>query len=196
MKEIDFYPEICEKFKKYLITYLPNDTDINYSFNKLLPQMIDEINEKFGINETDNSYIPKLKLDILFGVKTGNEKLFYILFEVKYLKQLGLAEYSQLSGYLQVAKNIKFGILFLVLKPNSNSSLSSDFNEIIRTNNLPMKWKMLINTMDKQEEFSYKTGISYYIPNNGIDWIDTENIGGISSFEELAVELNSLSKNT
>ncbi len=196
MKEIDFYPEICAKFKKYLITYLPNDAEINYSFNKLLPQMIDEINEKFGINETNSSYIPKLKLDILFGIKIGNEKLFYILFEVKYLKQLGLAEYSQLSGYLQVAKNIKFGILFLVLKPNSNSSLSSDFNEIIRTNNLPMKWKMLIDTIDKQEEFNYKTGISYYIPNNGIDWIDTKNIGGISSFEELAVELNSLNKNT
>jgi len=193
MKEIDFYPEICEKFKKYLITYLPNNVEINYSFNKLLPQMMDEINKKFDISETDNSYIPKLKLDILFGIKISNEKLFYILFEVKYLKQLGLAEYSQLSGYLQVAKNIKFGILFLVLKPNSNSSLSSDFNEIIRTNNLPMKWKMMI---DNSEEFSYKTGISYYIPNNGIDWIDTKNIGGISSFEELAVELNSLNKNT
>lgn len=192
MKEIDFYPEICNKFKEYLITYLPKNAEINYSFNKLLPQMMDEINKKFGISEIDNSYIPKLKLDILFGVKISNEKLFYILFEVKYLKQLGLAEYSQLSGYLQVAKNIKFGILFLVLKPNSNSSLSSDFNEIIRTNHLPMEWKMMIDTIEKTEEFSYKTGISYYMPNNGIDWIDTKNIGGISSFEELADELNSL----
>ncbi len=192
MKEIDFYPEICEKFKKYLIAYLPNDAEINYSFNKLLPQMIDEINKKFGVSETNDSYIPKLKLDILFGVKISNKKLFYILFEVKYLNQLGLAEYSQLSGYLQVAKNIKCGILFLVLKPNSNSSLSNDFNEIIRTNNLPMEWKMMLDTMGKPEEFSYKTGISYYIPNNGIDWIDAKNIGGISSFEELATEIEHL----
>jgi hypothetical protein len=134
-------------------------------------------------------------LDILFGIKFDND-ISYVLFEVKYLKQLGLAEYSQLTGYLQVAKNIKLGILFLVLKPNSSSSISSDFNEIIRTNNLPMKWKTLISKISCEDEYSYKTGISYYVPNNGIDWIDTKNIGGISSFEELALELKKITESS
>ena len=191
MKEIDFYPEICEKFSNYLISYLPKATQIVYAYNQSLPRMIKEINEKLAIkNDKKDNYYPNLKLDILFGVKTSkNKSVVYILFEVKYLKQLGLAEYSQLSGYLQTAKNIKLGILFLVMKPNSINSLSNDFNEIIRTQNLPMKWKMLIDTKLQKDEFDFKTGISYYVPNNGIEWIDTSDINGISSFEELALEI-------
>jgi hypothetical protein len=195
MKETDFYPEISEKFKRLLKIYLPVNAEIHYSYNKMLPQMIHEIDEKFGIIKKSDSYSPKLKLDILYGVRNGDGEIFYILFEVKYQANLALANYSQLTGYLQVAKNIKLGILFLVLKPNSTSHLSSDFNEIISSKNLPMEWKMLIDTSGQDNEFSYKTGISYYTPNNGIDWVDTSNPGGISSFEELATALNSLNDN-
>ena len=35
------------------------------------------------------------------------------------------------------------------------------------------------------EQHNFKTGIISYIPNNGIDWIDTKEIHGMSSFEEL-----------
>ncbi len=104
--------------------------------------------------------------------------------EVKHLNQLGLAEYSQLVGYLQVAKDIKLGVLFIVLKPKSTSPLSNDFYEIIRTNNLPMGWKVILDKNKDTRDF--KAGISYYVPNNGIEWIDTKELNGISSFEELA----------
>lgn len=191
MKEIDFYPEICEKFSNYLITYLLESSEIQYSYNQSLPQMIAEIKHKFGITESeDTEYVPKLRLDILFGVKIKkSDKITYLLLEVKYLNQLGLSEYSQLAGYLQVAQNIKIGILFLVMKPKSNSALSNDFNEILKTHNLPMQWKMLIDKQTKQQENDFKTGISYYVPNNGVEWINTTEIKGISSFKELANEI-------
>lgn len=191
MKEIDFYPEICNKFSAYLISYLPETSEIQYSYNKSLPQMIAEIEQKFNISKIDNlSYIPKLKLDILFGIKTKkDDKIKFILLEVKYLNQLGLSEYSQLAGYLQVAQHIKIGVLFLVMKPKSNSSLSNDFNEIIKTHNLPMEWKMFIEDKARKQEYNFKTGISYYIPNNGIEWINTTDIHGISSFQNLANEI-------
>lgn len=171
MKEIDFYPEICKKFRNYLIDYLPDNSEIKFSYNKSLPQMISEIEKQFSLTESDNSdYIPKLKLDILFGIKTPEkDNITYLLLEVKYLNQLGLSEYSQLSGYLQVAQNIKLGVLFLVMRSKSSSALSNDFNEIINTHNLPMKWKMIINDNAEEKQISFKTGISFYIPNNGIE---------------------------
>ncbi len=190
MKEIDFYPEICKKFSAYLLGYLSNDYEIHFAYNQSLPSMIKEIEGKFNVAENDADYMPKLKLDILFGIKrNGSSNIKYLLLEVKYLNQLGLSEFSQLSGYLQVAQKIQLGVLFLVLKPQSNTSLSNDFHEIIRTQNLPMKWKMLIEKQGKSSEFKFKTGISYYVPNNGIEWIDTTDIDGISNFEDLANEL-------
>ena len=166
MKEIDFYPEICNKFKKYIISYFPKGTEISYSYNKSLPQLVDEIEKELGHKSSlSEKYIPKLKLDILFGVKLADsENIVFILLEVKDLTQLGLSEYSQLVGYLQVAKDIKLGILFIVLKPKSTSPLSNDFHEIIRTNNLPMEWKVLLDKNKNERDF--KTGISYYVPNN------------------------------
>jgi hypothetical protein len=189
MKEVEFYPEICAKFAKYLISYLPDESKIHFSYDKLLPQMIDEIETKFNQKSSSPVYVPKLKLDILFGIKIiPNDKITYLLFEIKYLKQLGLAEYSQLVGYLQVAQNIKLGILLLVIKGNTVSRLSNDFQEIIRTQNLPMQWKVVIEN-EFQTENNFKTGICYYIHNNGFGWIDCNDINGISSFEELANNL-------
>lgn len=187
MKEIDFYPEICAKFSDYLISYLPNGSKIHYSYDKRLPQMIEEIEKKNEFKSTiSETYIPKLKLDILFSIKLPSESdLKYILLEVKYLEQLTLAEYSQLIGYLQVAKKISIGIIFLVIKPDSSIPLSNDFQEILRTKNLPMEWMILLKNQ-VQEKFDFKTGISYYVPRNGVEWIDTHQVNGISSFEDLA----------
>lgn len=189
MNEVDFYPEICIKFSNYLISCLPNDSEIHFSYNKLLPQMIDEIETKFNQKSFSSVYIPKLKLDILLGIKSKNSNtIIYLLFEVKYLKQLGLAEYSQLVGYLQVAQNIRLGILLLVIKENTVSSLSNDFREIIRTQNLPMAWKIVVKN-GLEVENNFKTGICCYTPNDGFEWIDVCDVYGISNFEELANNL-------
>lgn len=182
MKEIDFYNEFSQKFIKYLRGYIiDTNTSIAYSANKTLDKMIDEISSKLDARITFNDeYIPKLKLDILFGIKRQN-KVHLILFEAKYLRQLSLKDYSQLSGYLQVAKNIKTGILLLIIKGDSPNKLSNDFNEIIKLDKLPMDWTQII----VDNSFKYRTGILTYQPNNGIDWIDTSKIGGISTFNEL-----------
>ncbi|UAB83171.1 hypothetical protein INR75_13320 [Zunongwangia sp. SCSIO 43204] len=182
MKEIDFYEEFSEKFIKYLRGYIESNIEIAYSVNKSLDLMIKEVSTKLNTEISfENEYIPKLKLDILFAIRKEN-KTHLILFEVKYLRQLSLKDYSQLSGYLQVAKNINTGILLLVVKGSSPNKLSNDFNEIIKLKKLPMDWVQTIN--DKQ--YPYKTGIISFQPGNGINWIDSKVINGISNFEELA----------
>jgi len=186
MKEIDFYDEFSEKFITYLRGYINVDLEIAYSVNKSLDAMIKEVSNKLDAEISfENEYIPKLKLDILFAIK-NKSKTHLILFEVKYLRQLSLKDYSQLSGYLQVAKNISTGILLLVVKGSSPNKLSNDFNEIIKLKKLPMNW--IQNIKDKQ--YLYKTGIIYFQPGNGINWIDSKRINGISNFEELALIIN------
>jgi len=138
MKEIDFYVEFSEKFIQYLRSYINEDFEIAYSVNKSLDSMINEVSNKLNTAiDFENDYIPKLKLDILFAIRK-NEKVHLILFEAKYLRQLSLKDYSQLSGYLQVAKNISTGILLLIVKGSSPNKLSNDFNEIVQLKKLPM----------------------------------------------------------
>lgn len=181
MKEIDFYKEFADKFIKYLKSYLDDSIEIAYSHNKSLDSMIAEVCDFLGLsNPFPNEYIPKLKLDILFGIKQAN-KVQFILVEAKYLTQLSLKDYSQLIGYLQVAKNIGTGLLLLIIKGNSPSKLSSDFGEILKLNKLPMDWKVTVNN----NGFDFKTGILTYLPGNGINWINTDHVNGISNFEEL-----------
>jgi hypothetical protein len=117
MNEISYYKEFVEKFTTYLISYLGNDYRIYYSLNKNLDSMVEDLEQQSTvIISTDDTYIPKLKLDICFAIinKTNDVKL--ILIEAKYLNQLSLKDYSQLVGYLQVAKNISLGLLLLIQK--------------------------------------------------------------------------------
>ena len=181
MREIDFYNEFAKKFIRYLKSYLNDSFQIAYSQNKSLDSMIVEVCDFFGVaNPFPDEYIPKLKFDILFGIKKG-EKIHFVLVEAKYLTQLSLKDYSQLTGYLQVAKNIGTGLLLLIVKGTSPNKLSSDFGEILKLNKLPMNWKVTI----QDDEFDFKTGILTYLPGNGINWIKTENVNGISNFEQL-----------
>ncbi|WP_288637709.1 MULTISPECIES: hypothetical protein [Sphingobacterium] len=46
-----------------------------------------------------------------------------------------------------------------------------------------MDW--FIDMKKINEQYNFKTGIINYLPAGGIDWIDTTDINGISSFEEL-----------
>jgi hypothetical protein len=59
----------------------------------------------------------------------------------------------------------------------------------VRLKKLPMDW--ILNLKSFGEEHIFKTGIISYIPGNGIDWINTKELNGISSFEELVKEINS-----
>lgn len=182
--EISFYEEFSKKFSEYLNTYLGNNYKVYYSCNKSLDFIISDLEIQSGITiKQEGTYIPKLKVDIVFSIINPNKKVRLILIEAKYLSQLSLKDYSQLVGYLQVAKNIDLGLLLLIQKGMSVNKLSNDFQEIIRLKKLPMDW--FIDMKKINEQYDFKTGIISYLPAGGIDWIDTKDIDGISSFEEL-----------
>ena len=187
MKETDYYEEFCIRFSKYIESYLPKEISFGYSVNKTMDSMVKEIENKLGIKIQYHGYIPKLKLDILFAFSYKN-KCCMVLFEGKYLRQLSLKDYSQLLGYLQVSQQIPIGILLLIKKgKTSGIYLSSDFNEILKLSQLPMKWEMNLENSNKISPF--RAGILLFQPNNGIDWIDTNVSNGISSYVEMGEEI-------
>ena len=191
MNEISYYEEFSEKFKKYLNTYFNDKADVYYACNNTLDNLVKTLEKDCGFQiKPDNVYVPKLKVDMVFAICLLNKRPRLILIEAKLLNQLSLKDYSQLIGYLQVAKIIEFGLLLLIQKNNSLRNMSNDFREIISLKKLPMKWLMTLKHTD--EGFDFRTGILSYIPNNGIDWIPTREINGISSFEELFNAFNEL----
>lgn len=188
MNEISYYKEFAEKFTSYLTSYLGNEFKIYYSLNKNLDSMVEDLEQQSNVTIAKKDiYIPKLKLDICFAIINKAEYAKLILIEAKYLSQLSLKDYSQLVGYLQVAKNISLGLLLLIQKGHSPNKLSNDFQEIVSLKKLPMDW--ILNLKSIGEEHQFKTGIISYIPSNGIDWINTKELRGISSFEELVTQL-------
>lgn len=188
LNEVSFYEEFSKKFTQYLSSYLGNNFKIFYDYNNTLDNLVSNLEKSCGIKiKPDNVYIPKLKLDIVFAIHGNNQKPRLILIEAKYLHQLSLKDYSQLVGYLQVAKTIDLGLLLLIQKGASSNKLSNDFQEIVRLKKLPMDWIMDLQQFN--ETHNFKTGIISFVPNNGIDWLDTKEINGISSFEEFAALL-------
>ncbi|WP_316814458.1 hypothetical protein [Pedobacter nyackensis] len=185
MNEVSFYEEFSEKFSKYLSTYLDKRYKIYYACNNTLDNLIDRLEANSEIKiKPDNVYVPKLKLDIVFAICQEHKPARLILIEAKFLHQLSLKDYSQLVGYLQVAKSINLGLLLLIQKGGSINKLSNDFQEIVRLKKLPMKW--FVELEHFSEKHNFNTGIISYVPNSGIEWLDTTEIKGVSSFEELA----------
>ena len=185
MNEIAYYEEFSKKFSQYLNSYLDSNTKVYYSCNNTLDAIVRDLENQSGLTiRPANYYVPKLKVDIVFAICPSNKPIKLILIEAKLLNQLSLKDYSQLTGYLQVAKTVDFGLLLLVQKGTTSNKLSNDFQEIIRLQKLPMNW--IIDLKDFNETHSFKTGIICYVPNNGIDWIDTKEVHGISSYKELA----------
>jgi len=188
MNEISYYDEFSVKFSSYLKSYLPQSCSVYFSCNKSLDSIIFDLEQQSGLSINDNNtYIPKLKVDIVFLISIDTIKPRLILIEAKYLNQLSLKDYSQLVGYLQVAKSIDFGLLLLIQKGLSVNKMSGDFQEIVRLKKLPMDW--IINLRKSNEIYQFKTGIINYTPGNGIDWINTKELNGISSFDDLAMLL-------
>ncbi len=124
MNEISYYDEFSVKFSSYLKSYLPQSYSVHFSCNKTLDNIIFDLEQQSGLSISDNdAYIPKLKVDIVFLISGDTIKPRLILIEAKYLNQLSLKDYSQLVGYLQVAKTIDFGLLLLIQKGLSVNKL-------------------------------------------------------------------------
>lgn len=184
--EIKYYPEICEKMGKYLNDCFSDSNKFADSQNKQLNIMIKEIHEKLGIPKMEIFY-PPLKTDIAFGIQFPENILSPLLMEVKRGKSLSLIDYSQLVGYMQVARHIKVGILMLVNEGSNASQLSGDFKSLIDIQQLIFEWTM-ISTISGETNY-FRTGICVYTPGNGIDWIDSKHCGGISDWETLKYSL-------
>lgn len=188
--EISYYEEFSKKFSQHLSSYLSVGYSVFYSCNKTLDFIVSDLERQSGITiKEEGAYVPKLKVDIVFSIINPDKKVRLILIEAKYLNQLSLKDYSQLVGYLQVAKTIDLGLLLLIQKGISPNKLSNDFQEIVRLKKLPMDWYIDIRKINQQ--YNFKTGIINYIPAGGFDWINTADINGISSFEELSEILKS-----
>lgn len=186
-REIDYYGEICQKLTKHLSTYLGPEHFFAFSMNGNLPNLVSQIHEKLDVQPT-RTYFPELKVDILLGIKLREAKISFCLIEVKKGNSLKLMDFSQLVGYMQVAKHIKVGLLLLVNDGSVGTSpLSSDFSTIIDTRNLPADWKTVLRHTG--ESFSFRVGICSYLVNNGIDWISSENCYGISDWDKLIKSL-------
>jgi hypothetical protein len=190
INEVSFYETFSEAFSKYLKAYLGEGYRVYYSCNKTLDIIVADL-EVLSSNpiKEEGTYIPKLKVDIVFGVFNQDQFLKLILIEAKYLSQLSLKDYSQLVGYLQVAKTIDVGLLLLIQKGMSINKMSNDLQEIVRLRKLPMDWFM--NLKATSEQYNFKTGIIHFMSAGVIDWVDTTDIQGISSFKDLIDALKS-----
>lgn len=185
-KEIEYYPEVCVKFTRYLQDTLGEDYKITYSLNKSLVEMVNEIHRNLEL-DSPTDYFSSLKTDIAFGVLSPSNQLSLLLLEVKRGKSLSLMNFSQLVGYLQVAKHIRLGILLLVQEGAGASPLSTDFSSIIDVGQLPAEWRVEITK--SQESYNFQAGICMYTPGNGIDWVNTTTCNGLSSWDDLKLAL-------
>ena len=68
------------------------------------------------------------------------------------------------------------------------SQLSSDFKHLIDIQQLSFNWNMTDSVTGEVNFF--RTGICVYTPGNGIDWINSTESNGISSWETLIECLN------
>ena len=185
MNEISFYPGICDYFERQLKLALPN-VKIASAIDGTLNNLICQTSTKLQLSSTfSNQYIPKLKVDILFHFAQDGEETL-LLFEVKYSESLKLMNYSQLLGYLHVAKIIETGILLLVPKPDTRSILSNDFDEILQMNSLPLKVKLTDDRVGGVDMSRISTGITEFSVGGTPAWYGSGAPEGIGSMEALA----------
>lgn len=180
--EIAYYPEIRTKMGRYLDDAFEGSKRFSSSQNKILNLMISEIHQNLEIKNSGIFY-PPLKTDIAFGIEFAGGQISPMLLEVKRGRTLSLIDYSQLIGYLQVAKHIKVGLLMLVNEGTDASQLSGDFKYLIDIQQLNFNWSMTDSMTGEINVF--RTGICVYTPGNGIDWIDSKRSNGISDWETL-----------
>lgn len=188
--EIGFYDELGKKVIAYLNNLHPM-WELAYSQHKMLPQMVSDIEGILG-GETlfHNKFIPALDLDLVVGIKSPEHqnKIVLVLFEIKYQNSLKLINYSQMLGYMMTATQIRIGILLNVIKgtPPANP-LSNDFSELFRMNSLSMSFS--VHQKKIATNFDFKTGICYCNPHSLVRWLDSSQCLGISSWEQLADEI-------
>lgn len=190
MQESDFYQEIADKLMHEIGYALPMADEplacvVHNRQYPSLTEMVGQIESVLGAPSGFNKeYVPRLRVDLVAGFKKqGRTSL--CLFEVKYADSLNLMDFSQLIGYMNVAKHIKAGVLLLVQKSAGKAMLSNDFSSILDLGNAPLNVRSVIKSAAKTPEFSFNIGILKLVPDNGFEWCNTEKHCGISNFDDL-----------
>lgn len=187
-KETDYYGRICSRVESHLSTALGAGFKIAAVDNKTAPTLKDQVSQicsRLGIESQGDRY-PQIRTDITFGVIGSSNELRLGIIEVKGpAKTVGLSEFSQLIGYLQVAQFIEVGVLMLIVDQMPTTILTSDLSSVISTGRLAAKWTVFLAS-DKNRVFNYETGICAYEIDGSIDFVNTSGIDGFSSWLDIA----------
>ena len=187
-KETDYYGRICQKIELHLSTAVGADFRVAAVDNTTFPTLKDQVANicsRLGVKSLSDQF-PQIRTDICFGVLDRSNNVKFGIIEVKGpAKTVGLAEFSQLIGYLQVAQTIEVGLLLLIVDQPPPSILTADLSAVINTGRLAAKWTVLLGG-DENRRLNYETGICSYEIDGSIDFVNTSGIDGFSSWIGLA----------
>jgi len=129
--EVDYYPEIAEALIKQIKSNLSEDLNVEVLslVGEVRSALLTLIANGYDAGELLKEYsqqVHRLYLDVSVVLENkDNGKFEIVIFEIKKVKKLGLAELSQLIGYCLVSK-VKFGVLV-----NVDTALSQNFSIIL-----------------------------------------------------------------
>jgi hypothetical protein len=190
--ERSHYDALCAIFEVEIRSSLGSDWSIccvNNTGPSNLRDQVDQICSQLGLPPSGKLF-PAILTDVVLGATNGDGKLRLAMIEVKGpAKSVGLVDYSQLVGYLQVARLIEVGALLLIEQGTLPSPVSGDLKKLINTDRLLVYWR-ISSTMFKEHQ-NFNTGICSYVPGGFIDWIDLKSMSGISSWIDLANAIKS-----
>jgi hypothetical protein len=154
-----------------------------------LRDQVDQICRELGL-PLSGKLFPMILTDVVLGATNGDGKLRLAMIEVKGpAKSVGLVDYSQLVGYLQVARLIEVGSLLLIEQGAIPSPVSGDLKKLINSDRLLVYWR--ISSLMIEEHQNFNTGICSYVPGGFVDWIDLTSMRGISSWTDFANAIKS-----
>ena len=187
-KETDYYGRICQRLELHLSTAVGAEFRVAAVDNTTSPTLKDQVAkvcDRLGVKSL-SEHFPQIRTDICFGVLDKSNNVKFGIVEVKGpAKTVGLAEFSQLIGYLQVAQTIEIGLLLLIVDRATPSILTADLSAVINTGRLAARWTVLLGS-DENRRLNYETGICSYEIDGSIDFVNTSGIDGFSSWIGLA----------
>lgn len=154
-----------------------------------LRDQVNQICRQLGLPLSGNLF-PAILTDVVLGATNGDGKLRLAMIEVKGpAKSVGLVDYSQMVGYLQVARRIEVGALLLIEQGAIPSPVSGDLKKLINSGRLLVNWRVSSTAFEEHRNFN--AGICSYVPGGFIDWIDLKSMSGISGWTDLANAIKS-----
>jgi|DEB19_MinimDraft_3_1074340.scaffolds.fasta_scaffold98430_1 hypothetical protein len=186
-REIDFYGEVIDRFTSHIEEFLPSNFELVGLHNQLplcgdFGSMIKVLEKQFSI-KIENHYFPRLKIDALLASKDQENRIRMIMIEVKYGNPLRLIDYSQLIGYLQIAKVCIGGALVLVADKKMET-ISTDFLKVIELRQVDLAWR--VSHPHDDHGYKFKAGLALCDIGNGTHLLDTKNSFGIAEWSEFA----------